>query len=131
MPFLTFVNKVPTSEGMFLYNGYIGFTHFVRANGLWSCDGYDGKSCGIKDLGKVSSLSEITGKNVSGGDKETNFGRADCRYFYVTFQPYHGYAVMFTTENGEQKYMRIYATADYSFDTSGQLTSVTLQYQLY
>ena len=64
------------------------------------------------------------------------FGWSDipynCRYAFCSdeIQPNHGFAILFTTGDGEKKYMRVYIK-DYSLDSSGSLASVTIQYQLY
>ena len=117
-----------------LFAGGIGVNHYVRDAGSYRTMNYgEGfvsrhkSECGIKDIGKVTSLSDIIFKNVSGGD-----GLFTGHYltFTSTFQPNHGYSVLFSAENGEKKYMRIYAV-DYSLDNSGSLESITIQYQLY
>lgn len=70
-----------------------------------------------KDMGKVSGLSSVTTKL-----KES--------VYYPKLQPYHGYAMYFTTEDGEVKYLRVYCSG-YTLDNFGQLNTITLMYQLY
>lgn len=100
------------------YDGRIAIAHFVRSGTGWGWP-YDESTWGIKDLGKVSGLSAITSKAVTGEND-----------YYVQFQPKHGYAVMFTTEDGVKKYMRIYAES-YTLDSNHNLATATIQYQLY
>ena len=118
-----------------ILNGDICLTHSVRFQGnLYNHDYYNStivsahsKDCGIKDYGKISKISDITSKNVYGGE-----GQKSTEYlnFCSNFQPNHGYITMFTTEEGEKKYMRIYAES-YTLYSYGSLESVTIQYQLY
>ena len=76
----------------------------------------------IKDIGKVSDLSSITAK-IKPSDME--YGDE-----YPVVQPNHGYAISFKTEENEVKYMRAYCTK-YTLGEFGQLSTVTIQYQLY
>ena len=109
------------------YDGNLYICHYVRSGGGW--DGASDKyTCGLKDIGKVSGINSITSKTVTGGDNYMNgwgYGR-----YGAKFQPKHGYAVMFTTEDGVKKFMRLYAES-YTLDDNHNLWRVTIQYQLY
>lgn len=93
---------------------------------------YKGEKSGIHDLGKVSSLQDIMTK------EKTNDGIFDSNSEYIsanycqhsTVQPNHGYSAYFTTENDELMFVRIYIK-DYTLNTDSDLTSITIQYQLY
>ena len=114
-----------------LAGGSIEVIHYVRFGGRWSMSS-DGSTCGLKDMGKVSGINSITSKTVTGGDNSHYYGNYydDYYRYYTEFQPNHGYAVMFTTEDGVKKYMRIYAEG-YTLDSNHELATVTIQYQLY
>ena len=107
-------------------------SHEVRFDGRFT-DSYTpivsshARECGIRDVGMVSNISDIIFKDFSDPEGMDN---SKCLRYSSVFQPNHGYAVIFTTEKGEQKYMRVYAK-DYSLDSRGELESVTIQYQLY
>lgn len=123
---------------MYLYEGYITIRHYVRYRGDWEWYGsniYD--MCydfGIKDVGVINGISDISSKDVA--ESEGTYVYSEGRLTHVSyalargavFQPKHGYSVMFKTEDGEQKYMRVYAL-DYT-DNNG-LNTVTVQYQQY
>lgn len=118
---------------IYLSYGEISIIHYVRKGGNWSGtnDNVPLDECGIIDTGEVTAISDILSKNVYGGEnvKKTNV-RPSLRWYSAEFQPRHGYVVMFTTEAGEKKYMRVFAK-DYSLDNNGVLKSVTIQYQLF
>ena len=98
----------------------INLIHGYRSAGTW---GYYSSASGqtIKDItnGVINGISEITEKV-----DETN------KSHFAEFQPGHGYGAYFTTDAGEKKYVRIYAKS-YELDGSGNLQSVTIEYQLY
>lgn len=77
----------------------------------------------IKDMGKVNGISAIVEKPKASG---TDGGYA----VYPDLQPYHGYAMSFKTEDDEVKYLRVYFSK-YTTDEDGQISSITIQYQLY
>lgn len=117
-----------------LGSGRIFIIHYIRRYGNWEESGYNlvsehRRECGIRDIGKIGNISDIISKELDDADM------VESGSYYLraksTFQPNHGYAVMFTTEEGEKKYMRIYAK-DYTLEGgSGSLESVTIDYQLY
>lgn len=117
-----------------LSGGNICFSHYVRNSGLFSTTSSYGdkdKYHGIKDVGKVSSLSNINSKErVNDYTNSYVFAGARMWYNFSIIQPNHGYAAYFTTENDEVKYMRIFVK-DYKLDDAGSLASITIQYQLY
>ena len=104
-----------------------------RENGYFSSRyDYNGEKSGIHDLGKVSSLQDIMTKEKANdgwfGDSSQYSSANYCQH--STVQPNHGYSAYFTTENDELMFVRIYIK-DYTLNTSGTLTSITIQYQLY
>lgn len=119
---------------LFLYEGKILVKHEKRDGSGWT--DYDKYAsgiyeCGLADIGKVTKIIDILSKDVEGRD---GIHQDYQSYYYMlyssVFEPNHGYIVMFTTENGEQKYMRIFAK-DYSLDNNSWLETVTVEYQLY
>uniref|UniRef100_UPI0027E368D1 hypothetical protein n=1 Tax=Prevotella sp. TaxID=59823 RepID=UPI0027E368D1 len=78
----------------------------------------------IQDMGKMNGISAIVGKNIK--SELNGAGRA----VYPSLQPYHGYAMSFKTEDDEVKYLRVYFSK-YTTDEYGQISSITIQYQLY
>lgn len=118
-----------------LSQGNICFPHYVRSRGNWSTTasyGDNDKYHGIKDVGKVSSLSEVNSKEKANDyTKYWNpYAGPGPWYNLSIVQPNHGYTAYFTTENDEIKYMRIFVK-DYKLDDEGSLASITIQYQLY
>ena len=109
-----------------LVDGQFGIYHAVRRGGDYTLSilGHE-EECGLKDMGKIANISDVASKNVHGGDNGSDYNR-----YWLKFQPSHGYAVMFTTENGEQKYLRVYAK-DYYLENNSFIESITIQYQLY
>lgn len=109
-----------------LRDARINLVHGFRSAGTWAYHGnsYYPSAYGqqIKDItnGVINSISEITEKI-----DEEPYPSA-----YAEFQPGHGYGAYFTTDAGEKKYVRIYAKS-YELDGSGNLQSVTIEYQLY
>lgn len=93
---------------------------------------YDGEKSGINDLGKISSLQDIMTKEKTNdgwfGDSSQYQGANYCQH--STVQPNHGYSAYFTTENDKLMFVRIYIK-DYTLNTYSDLTSITIQYQLY
>lgn len=115
---------------LFLVSGNIHVLHSIRLNGEWiskesTINGLN--HFGIKDVGKVNGISEITSKDVIMGEGITDHNIC---YLAATFQPNHGYVIKFTTEGGETKYLRIFTT-NYTTDSNGALKTVTVQYQLF
>ena len=78
----------------------------------------------IKDMGKMNGISAIVEKPKA--SETDDKGRA----IYPNLQPYHGYAMSFKTEDDEVKYLRVYFSK-YTTDEYGQISSITIQYQLY
>lgn len=116
-----------------LSGGNICFPHYVRSGGYWSTTASYGdkdKYHGIKDVGKVGSLSNVDSKEKVNDYTNSSFNYSRPWYNYSIVQPNHGYAAYFTTENDEIKYMRIFVK-DYKLDDEGGLVSITIQYQLY
>lgn len=117
-----------------LSGGNICFSHYVRNSGSFSTTSSYGdkdKYHGIKDVGKVSSLSNINPKErVNDYTNSYVFAGARMWYNFSIIQPNHGYAAYFTTENDEIKYMRIFVK-EYKLNDNGSLVSITIQYQLY
>lgn len=116
------------------FMGYLYLFPYERINGSWSLrmdfrygspdnNLIRSKNIVIKDLGKVNGISAIVEKPKA---SETD-GRY---YFYPDLQPYHGYAMSFKTEDDEVKYLRVYFSK-YTKDEFGQISSITIQYQLY
>lgn len=110
-------------------SGNLCLIPYFRVSGRWQCqvrtDYYPisikpsfGNCIGIRDMGKLSGLSTITEK---------------CDPFegyFPQLQPYHGYAMSFTTEDGEIRYLRVYCKG-IKKDEHGELSEVYIQYQLY
>lgn len=114
-----------------LSSGNICFSHYIRSSGAWSTiasRGDEDEYHGIKDVGKVASLSNINSEEKV--NDYTYYSSFSNWYNYSIVQPNHGYAAYFTTENNELKFMRIFVK-DYSLDDEGALVSITIQYQLY
>ncbi len=110
--------------------GAMYLIHEIRKDGRWNFYDSDivaihSTECGIKDMGKITDITNIISK-----DKINGVGRSYKLKYESEFQPNHGYIVLFTTEEGEQKYLRIFAK-DYQLNSGGGLESVTIQYQLY
>lgn len=115
--------------------GYLYLLPYERINGIWSCSidrnyyGYPynnlihSDNIVIKDMGKMNGISAIVEKPKASG---TDGGH----YAYPNLQPYHGYAMSFKTEDDEVKYLRVYFSK-YTKDEFGQISSITIQYQLY
>lgn len=109
-----------------LYSGKMALVPYKRLNGAWYLSKYEYGHYGyfnidIKDIGKMSSISDVS-------EKITNFDPIDDHNFPAA-QPGHGYAACFLTENGTQ-YLRLYIS-NYKLDDKGALESITVQYQLY
>ncbi len=117
-----------------LSGGNICFTHYVRNSGYFSTTfsfGDKDKYHGIKDIGKVGSLSNINSKERVNDYTESYVFAGDPRWYnFSIVQPNHGYTTYFTTENNEVKYMRIFIKG-YSLSDDVGLASITIQYQLY
>ena len=104
-----------------------------RENGYFRYrNDYNGEKSGIHDSGKVSSLQDIMTKEKTNDDwtaySSQYLGANYCQH--STVQPNHGYSAYFTTENDELMFVRIYIK-DYTLNTDSDLTSITIQYQLY
>jgi len=116
---------------LYVMDGYIRLLHQIRYGGVLSVEtkaGIDQNQCGIIDIGIVSNISEIvTKKDIGGKGVDISHGVIG---YNVVFQPSHGYSIMLTTDEGEKKYIRVYASG-YSLDANGELRFVTIQYQLY
>lgn len=116
--------------------GYLYLFPYERISGVWSCRidrnyyGYPisneikSYNIAIQDMGKMNGISAIVGKNIK--SEHNGVGRA----IYPNLQPYHGYAMSFKTEDDEVKYLRVYFSK-YTTDEYGQISSITIQYQLY
>lgn len=125
---ITFYEDYNYQYKLFVVNGNIHVLHSIRINGEWNSQNNNGLNhFGIKDVGKVNGISEITSKDVKKGQGITS---NNISYLAATFQPNHGYVVIFTTEGGETKYLRIFTT-NYTTDSAGALNTVTVQYQLF
>lgn len=113
-----------------LYDGTIRVVHECRSGEGWTSklSGDVINNCGIEAVGKVSNLTDIVSKDVAGGSGFYELYGYNA--YKAPFQPNYGYSIMFTTEEAEQKYMRVYAI-NYALDYEGVLQSVTIQYQLY
>ena len=127
---ITFYEDYNYQYKFFLVNGNIHVLHSIRLNGEWiskesAIHGLN--HFGIKDVGKVNGLSEITSKDIIMGEGITDNGIC---FLAATFQPNHGYVIKFTTEGGETKYLRIFTT-NYTTGSNGALATVTVQYQLF
>ena len=118
---------------LWLAYGKICLRPDYRENGSFSYRyDTDGEKSGIHDSGKVSSLQDIMTKEKTndgwfGGSSQYQSANY-CQH--STVQPNHGYSAYFTTENDELMFVRIYIK-DYTLNTYGTLTSITIQYQLY
>lgn len=108
-----------------LYLGDMGLIPYKREDGTWqeqanyhwsSKDSY--KNINIKDLGKLSSISDVNEKL-----------EIDSYIYLPAAQPGHGYATCFLTDDGT-KHLRLYIS-DYKLDNKGSLENITVQYQLY
>ncbi len=54
------------------------------------------KECGIKDVGKISKITDITSKDIFGGEgQDGNYLR-----YHSTFQPSHGYIINHENHRG-------------------------------
>jgi len=107
-----------------LFNGRLILTRWKRSGSYWSRDSNE-MEAGLKCVGACSSLNGITQKAWWGEGFEYNYT------YLADFAPQNGYAVCFTTNDREQKYMRVF-TEDYTLNSmSGSLEPVTIQYQLY
>lgn len=95
------------------YNGTTSYTNHLTRDWYREDD-----AIRMKDVGRVDGLSSITDKQLP-TDGE-----------YPQLQPYHGYAMSFTTEDGEQKFLRAYCTG-VKQEEDGSLGEINLQYQLY
>lgn len=105
-----------------LYLGDMGLIPYKRENGSWNImQNYfkDYSNINIKDLGKLSSISDVNEKL-----------EIPKRGIYLPdAQPGHGYATCFLTDDGT-KHLRLYIS-DYKLDNKGSLENITVQYQLY
>jgi hypothetical protein len=133
---VTYVEEVKIYEdfnykyNFLLHNGKLYIRQYTRVEGRWN--NYEKNNAGILSVGKISSINDVTNKDVVPGHSaaghitdtlhETSFG--------AIAQPNFGYAICFVTENEEIKYIRCYIQ-DYCLDNAGTLSSITLQYQLY
>lgn len=118
------------------FGGYLYLFPYERINGSWNLRidrnyyGYPfsktimSDNIVIQDMGKMNGISAIVGKNIK---SELN---GEGRAVYPSLQPYHGYAMSFKTEDDEVKYLRVYFSK-YTTDEYGQISSITIQYQLY
>lgn len=117
------------------YIGYLYLLPYERINGSWHLridtsygmpynNLIHSSNIAIQDMGKMNGISAIVGKNIKSG--HNGEGRA----IYPNLQPYHGYAMFFKTEDDEVKYLRVYCSK-YTTDEYGQISSITIQYQLY
>lgn len=132
---ITFYEDYNYRYNLNVVDGCVEVTHSIRINGEWLWYGREVNSghnnYGIKDVGKVNSISEITSKDVTKGEgRWLDSSGWGCLYLGATFQPSHGYVVVFTTELNETKYLRIFTTK-YTTASNGGLETVTVQYQLF
>lgn len=126
---ITIYEDFNTKYSLAYYDGILYLLPYERVNGTFNLKldsdygvpngigGWHSDKVSAKDMGKVSGLSSVTTKL-----KES--------VYYPKLQPYHGYAMYFTTEDGEVKYLRVYCTG-YTSDNYGHLLTITLMYQLY
>lgn len=109
-----------------LTNGRIITYPFVRNNGVWEISWISGTrwyyNIGHRDFGKVKNISEVNEK-VDIIYEGTVLGE------FPVAQPQHGYAFAMQAEDGAIN-MRAYIQ-DYSLETDGSLSTITVQYQLY
>lgn len=75
----------------------------------------------LEDMGKMNGIAGVTNKVEFKTTRTT---------IYPSFQPEHGYAAVFKTENDELKYLRIFV-GGYTLTDAGGIATATLQYQLY
>lgn len=116
---------------LLLLYGNICIQPYSRNSGYFNLQNdKNGNLSGIHDLGQINSLQDITEKEKTSDNWDNRYNGGYGYYHYSTVQPNHGYSAYFTTENDELKFVRIYIK-DYTLDTSGTLTSITIQYQLY
>lgn len=102
-----------------LYRGRVTLVSYYRDAGSWHLGLSDSGHWGnvsIKDLGKVSSITDVVEKVYDHWESS-----------YV--QPWHGYAAWFITDN-DKEFLRIYIS-DYKLDGDGALESITVEYQQY
>lgn len=114
-----------------------GFSNGAWAD--WALKGYGivvGKHAGVVSLGPVSSITDITQKETKDyaggrGTKEFQSPHWEKAYFIGdNFVPNSGYYMYYRKENDELAFIRLFVSS-YTADKNGQITSVTIQYQLY
>lgn len=123
-----------TKYALLLYMGKLSIAQFIRNNGKWESSwwvlqyGYHDKA-GITNVGKVESIDKIKNKDVELGANSFLSSTSDTLYGEVA-QPNCGYTAYFITENEEKKHLRCYIDG-YNLDNNGDLTSISIQYQLF
>ena len=128
----------PTSAEIVINTYHGGGNGWTLDNGYNYVGTWVGPS-GITLLGEMSGINEITNYKIVYGDYGQGLYTAhfynsetkrDCPY-YVAFKPNYGYEVAFMIgAEKEIKHMKLYPTS-YKLNNEDQLTSITIQYQLF
>ena len=116
---------------IFLYKG-LSFYAQRRKDTYWD---FWGSLITVMDCGHISKLTDITSHDiVSNGKSASSSHQTVYTWQWIDFKPQHGYAIKFPTKNDaeveETKYLRIYAK-DYTLDSYGQTSSITIEYSLF
>lgn len=88
------------------------------------------EKAGVVSLGPVNGLSSITSKDTNVQGQKCHWGDGYLSYYGENFVPHSGYYMYYLKESGDLAFVRLYVS-DYTLDSEGTVTSVTIQYQLY
>lgn len=109
----------------------IGVKSYLGQGSGWT---YKGDCAVIKDYGQVSSIEDIKTKSSFKYDYDRysfSDGTSYGYHYHNAFRPGHGYEVAFYIGSiSELKWLRIFPVK-YTLNDNDELTSLTIQYQLY
>jgi hypothetical protein len=100
----------------------------------WS---HSNEYAGLLNIGKVSSITDITSHTVKVGDggrysSVSGYGSGFWyrTYYHVSIEPGEGVQIVVRDENGEDHYIRVFY-ASYQLDEEDSISQAVYKYQLY
>lgn len=120
---------------------YIGLDPEKRSGESFSSiidhSSHSNEYAGLRNIGKVSSIAEITSHTVKVGDggrmtSVSGYGSGFWyrTYYHVDLEPGEGVQIVVRDENGEDHYIRVFY-ASYQLDENDSISQAVYKYQLY